>query len=130
MVNGVTPAMWRVQPNRRSRTLKVPENSLPDDVDGSATIAFLRKVRKAALLVSGDYAGSLGLHPVVYFYSATGRFQPAAFLAAIRFVLDLKERDGLFPFTEHRRDFEEFFGAAPGFRESTESPVREPNPTH
>lgn len=107
MVNNVTPAMWQEKaPPKRSKA--APSSTLSDDTDGATTVEFLRAVRKAAWLVSGHEHGSLGLHPVVYFYGSTGRFQPTAFLATIRFVQELKARDKLLEFTEHRRDFEEF----------------------
>lgn len=105
LVNGVTPGMWQVKPGRNPRGR---ETALPDDTTGDATIAFLRKVKRASELISGNYPGSLGLHPVVYFYGATGRFQPTAFLAAIRFATELKNENRLNSFTKHRRDFEEF----------------------
>jgi hypothetical protein len=54
---------------------------------------------------------SLGLHPAVYFYSATGNYQPTAFLAAIRLVQDFEEKDELNVFTRHREVFEEFLVA-------------------
>ncbi len=94
-------------PDRRSR--KEGESQvLPDDPDGSATLTYLKAVRRAASRISGDAPGSLGLHPLVYFYGATGKFQPTAFLATIAFVRDLEARDAFPEFTEARARFEEF----------------------
>jgi hypothetical protein len=106
LVNNVTPAMWEDRSARKKKA--AIETILPDDVDGTATIAFLSAVKKASELVSGAYAGSLGFHPVVYFYGATGRFQPTAFLAAIKFAGDLKRENALVRFTDNRAAFEEF----------------------
>lgn len=107
MVNGITPAMWESKPPlKKSKNIQVP--LLQDDVDGEVTLEFLSNVRKAAFLVSGNYAGSLGLHPVVYFYGPTGRFQSAALLSTIKFVRELDEQNRLFHFTRHRNQFEEY----------------------
>lgn len=105
LVNNVSLGMWQPRMDRRKR---VQDPALPDDTDGEATVGFLKKVKRASLLISGSHPGSLGLHPVVYFYGATGKFQPTAFLAAIKFASDLKANDRLNSFTAHRREFEEF----------------------
>ena len=107
LVNDVSPAMWRQREPRGKRK----EDTIPilaDDIDGLATVKFLKGVRDAARLISGTYAGSLGLHPVVYFYGANGRFQPAAFLATVKFVRELRAGDMFEKFTDVRHDFEEF----------------------
>jgi hypothetical protein len=77
------------------------------DPDGTATIEFLTKARKVLSQIAGKQPESLGLHPAVYFYSATGAYQPTAFLAAIGFVQQLDARHELPLFTDHRHDFEE-----------------------
>lgn len=46
---------------------------LTEDVDGSATITVLTKALDLARRITGNHAGSLGLHPAVYFYGPTGR---------------------------------------------------------
>jgi hypothetical protein len=81
--------------------------TMQEDGDGSQTIAFLGNVRKASSRVAGMRPESLGLHPAVYFYSATGNYQPTAFLAAIRLVQDLEAKNELNQFTQHRKEFEE-----------------------
>lgn len=81
---------------------------LKPDVDGGQTVAFLKQVRSLAFRISGDHASSLGLHPAVYFYGATGRYQPAAFLAAVRFIQKLEISKGFQKFTAGRDRFEEF----------------------
>ncbi|MFI0504753.1 HNH endonuclease family protein [Streptomyces albogriseolus] len=81
---------------------------LVDDLDGSETIKYMRTVKRAAERIAGNSTGSLGLHPAVYFYSFTGRFQPAAFLAAVEFAKELSEKKRLIQFTRSRHDFEEF----------------------
>lgn len=80
-----------------------------DDADGAATIECLKKVEKIANRISSkSYAGSLGLHPVVYFYSSEGRFQPTAFLAIVRLMEQFEKEDLFAVFTKHRLAFEDF----------------------
>lgn len=56
----------------------------------------------------GEHRGSLGLHPLVYFYGATGKFQSTAFLAMVALVRDLEARGKFDEFTEVRKGFEQF----------------------
>lgn len=42
---------------------------LQDDSTGDATIMFLKGVRRISNRISGNHPSSLGLHPIVYFYS-------------------------------------------------------------
>jgi hypothetical protein len=104
MTNNITPAMWIESANKRKKSSDI----LVDDPDGTSTINFLKQVRRAAWLISGNQEGSLGLHPVVYFYGATGKFHPPALLSAIKFFTGLKDEGDLLDFTTHRYAFEEF----------------------
>lgn len=108
--NGMQPEMWRDETGtrRRKRTGEAELAPLSDDPDGTTTIQFMRVVKRASERIAGNTPGSLGLHPAVYFYSFTGRFQPAAFLAAVAFVQDLAEKRRLLKFSEKRKEFEEF----------------------
>jgi len=81
---------------------------LQDDLTGDATILVLKNVRKISNRISGNHPSSLGLHPIVYFYSAEGRFQPTAFLAVISLLRDFEKENFYSKFTEHRKPFEEF----------------------
>lgn len=85
-----------------------PKGALPDDIDGLETLRFLKTVRRASSLIAGTEPQSLGLHPGVYFYGATGRFQPTAFLAAVAFIRELEAQKKLPQFTVARERFEEF----------------------
>ena len=87
---------------------KVITDTLPRDEDGKVTISFLRTVKKAIGTITGDQSQSLGLHPVVYFYTRSGTFQPSAFLATLMFLDGLETRRRTVEFTKHRRAFEEF----------------------
>jgi hypothetical protein len=90
-----------------SRGKKV-DNPLPSDNDGSATVDYLKQVRRRVERITGDVSRSLGLHPVVYFYTRSGTFQPTVFIAVSGFVEDLAKRNKLIEFTKYRRSFEEF----------------------
>ncbi len=81
---------------------------VPKDVDGSKTVEFLKKVRRVAYRISGTHSSSLGLHPVVYFYGATGRFQPTSFFGVVALVKRLESTNGFAEFTRVRRRFEDF----------------------
>jgi hypothetical protein len=72
------------------------------------TMKYLYTVRKRIDRITGDASRSLGLHPVVYFYTRSGTFQPTVFLAVSDFVEDLQDRGKLIEFTRHRRSFEDF----------------------
>ena len=85
---------------------RTPSNA--DDSEGAQTLAYLRRVWKLTTRISGTSPGSLGLHPAVYFYSTTGVFQSAAFLAAARWIGDLEARDWFAKFTDARKQFEDF----------------------
>lgn len=81
---------------------------LPKDPDGTETIKFLRTVRKIAYRISGTHASSLGLHPLVYFYGANGRFQPTSFFGVVALVKELEKINGFNEFTRVRKLFEDF----------------------
>jgi hypothetical protein len=85
-----------------------PSASCPDDRDGSETVAYLQRVWKLTARMCGKDAGSLGLHPAVYFYSRSGNVQPTAFLATVRWIDDLESRDAFPQFTKVRSDLENF----------------------
>lgn len=108
-VNGLEP------PSSRRSYRNSAREALPDDANGQATIKFMRKVKRATSRIVGRDPASLGLHPAVYFYSATGRFQPAAFLAAIAFTGKLEDSRALGKFTSVRSDFEDFLINYPYF---------------
>lgn len=79
-----------------------------DDFSGEETVKCLQITRKVLQIINSKEPGSLGLHPIIYFYSKKGNFKPAAFYAFIMFVkeLDLKKKKK--DFTKIRKDFESF----------------------
>lgn len=87
---------------------KEVQDRLPDDTDGTVTVKFLRSIKSTLEMVTGDSPRSLGVHPVVYFYTRSGMFQPTAFLATLKFLDDLSRRGQLKEFHRVRRGFEDF----------------------
>lgn len=79
-----------------------------DDQDGNETIKVLSNTRKILQIINSKEPGSLGLHPIVYFYSKKGNFKPASFYATILFVKQLKREKKFDVFTSVRKEFEEF----------------------
>jgi hypothetical protein len=88
-----------------------PKDPLLDDADGARTVQFLQNVQKRLERITTTSAGSLGLHPLVYFYTRGGAFQPVAFLAALQVVQKLVDKGQLDDFTRVRRSFEDFLAA-------------------
>lgn len=87
------------------------KDSLPADPDGAKTLQYLQTVWKRLERITTTSAGSLGLHPLIYFYTRGGAFQPAAFLAVLQLVKRLADKGRLDEFTRVRRVFEDFLVA-------------------
>src|SRR3954454_21549784 len=68
---------------------------------------FLNEVRRRIENITTTQPQSLGLYPLVYFYTRGGAFQPLAFLAILQVVKRLIERQKLHDFIKFRRAFEE-----------------------
>lgn len=85
-----------------------PDTELPDDETGDGTITKLKKTRKILGRISGTHPSSLGLHPVVYFYSTAGRYQVTAFLATIELFKEFDAKNQFEDFIKIRRSFEDF----------------------
>lgn len=85
------------------------DKQLSVDVDGTKTVKFLKDTRRVVYRISGTHPSSLGLHPAVYFYSSTGRYQPTAFLATAAMIKEFERKDYYKIFTRHRRNFENFW---------------------
>ena len=87
------------------------KDPLPTDANGEKSLAFLQAVQKRLELITTTSPGSLGLHPLVYFYTRGGAFQPVAFLAVLQIVRKLADKGSLDDFTRVRRAFEDFLVA-------------------
>lgn len=82
-----------------------------DDVDGAATIDVLESAMRVLRRITGNGAGSLGLHPAVYFYNEKGKHSRFLFLGIINLIADrLNNNDSGFfkKFTRARKGVETF----------------------
>jgi hypothetical protein len=84
------------------------KDALPDDTDGTETLKYLQTVKRRLGRITSDAPSALGLHPVVYFYTRPGSFQPTAFLATMLFIEELADTKKLIAFTDIRAKFEAF----------------------
>lgn len=76
--------------------------------DEKSTTECLNNAGTLADIFTGTSATSLGLHPAVYFYSASGRHQPTAVLAVAALFMDLKKEGKFVDFCKVRDKFENF----------------------
>ncbi|WP_293151491.1 HNH endonuclease signature motif containing protein [Okeania sp. SIO2C9] len=81
---------------------------LNDDTTGETTIELLKKTRRIAYKLNSNHPSSLGLHPIVYFYSRQGRHRTVSFLAMVDFLIVLDRQNKLNSFIKVRKDFEGF----------------------
>ncbi len=86
----------------------VGSKAIADDTDGHETIIYLKACQRILNRITGTQPASLGLHPVVYFYSSTGRYQPTSFFSVIVLVKELEKTNQLKSFISVRRGFEDF----------------------
>lgn len=84
------------------------ETAIPDDPDGNVTLQYLARCQKTLNRLTGLHASSLGLHPVVYFYSPAGRYQPTSFFAMLLVVREIERQNRLDDFIKARKAFEQF----------------------
>ncbi|MFA5454559.1 MAG: DUF262 domain-containing protein [Sulfurimonas sp.] len=82
------------------------KTQLQDDTDGLETIKYLKKTLKIANLINSNHPSSLGLHPVIFFYSKDGRHKTALFYSIVHFIMDLEKRKKLNDFVKTRVSIE------------------------
>jgi len=81
-------------------------NELIDDNTGEETIKKLKRTLKIAQLINSNHPSSLGLHPVIYFYSKDGRHKTALFYGIIKFAIEILHRNKLNDFIKARNGIE------------------------
>lgn len=83
--------------------------SKEEDNDGDKTIYVLDECRKVFEIINSNSPNSLGLHPMIYFYShRTGGHQISSFMAVVDFILYMQEKRLIRAFIEQRERFERF----------------------
>jgi hypothetical protein len=83
-----------------------PKDVLGDDETGEETIKKLKRTLKVAQLINSNHPSSLGLHPVIYFYSKDGRHKTALFYSIIKFSIEIEKRKKLNDFVKARKGIE------------------------
>jgi hypothetical protein len=106
IANDVPPEKKKKGKKKKTAVSKITDPL--GDPDGTRTIEFLKNTKRLAYRISSNYSSSLGLHPAVYFYSATGRHQPTSFLAVVNLMKAFEKTDHFATFTRNRRKFEDF----------------------
>lgn len=84
------------------------KSTINDDTTGNDTITYLKRVRKIIWRINSVHSSSLGLHPLVYFYTLDGRHKPASFYAAAEFIDELEKRNKISEFIKTRKLLEDF----------------------
>ena len=93
----------KIPASLKSKKLDEP---LPADENGEQTLIFLKAVKKRIELVTTNHAGSLGFHPLIYYYAKSGQFLANAFLASLVFAKKLHDKRRKDDFTRIRERFE------------------------
>lgn len=89
---------------------KIPtdfKSNLSDDLTGDETVRILTVARKIAWRINSMHPSSLGLHPIVYFYSQEGRHKIASFYAIVSLILELEKSNRYGDFIKIRSNFEQ-----------------------
>lgn len=81
-------------------------SKIQDDSNGDETLRILQRARKVAWRINSVHPSSLGLHPIVYFYSADGRHKTASFYAVTAWIMEADASNSFKAFTAVRQDFE------------------------
>jgi hypothetical protein len=88
-----------------------PIEKYDNDETGEATVLVLKNAFHVLNRMSGNEAGSLGLHPAVYFYNERGKYNRFLFLGMVLLIQDkIKNNDSHWfkLFTDARRKMEDF----------------------
>lgn len=79
-----------------------------EDLNGEETLKYLGNCLRICRKINSNHPSSLGLHPIVYFYSKDGRHKPASFYGVIGLLIDFEKKpDLLKDFIKVREKFED-----------------------
>ncbi len=82
------------------------DNQLGDDPTGDKTVELLRNCKRVIQRINSSHPSSLGLHPIIYFYTNAGKHKIGSFYGIITLMLHLEKTKSFSKFTEVRKDFE------------------------
>lgn len=89
-----------------ANNIEANSKDIEDDDTGEKTIKILKRTRKVAWMLNSNHPSSLGLHPIIYFYSRDGRYKVASFFALVDLIMRLKSRGRIDDFIIAREQFE------------------------
>jgi hypothetical protein len=82
------------------------DKQLGDDSTGDKTVQLLRNCRRIAQRINSKDPSSLGLHPIVYFYTTAGKPKIGSFYGVVTLILYLENTKSFSKFIKIREDFE------------------------
>ncbi|MBW4683797.1 MAG: HNH endonuclease [Komarekiella atlantica HA4396-MV6] len=82
------------------------ELTLEDDLTGDTTVKFLINCQKLAKRINDKDASSLGLHPLIYFYTYDSRYRVGSFYGVVTLILYLEKTKSYDKFIKCRKNFE------------------------
>lgn len=82
------------------------DNQLGNDSTGDKTVQLLKNCKKVALRINSKDPSSLGLHPIIYFYTSAGKPKIGSFYGVVALMLDLEKTKSFSKFIQVRKDFE------------------------
>jgi len=94
--------------DKSKKTSKSDINFSEDDVSGDMTKKYLQSTKSILGRIIGKGSPSMGLHPLIYFYSESGRHQFTSLMAWILLIKDMEIHKSFQKFTKIRRNFEDF----------------------
>jgi hypothetical protein len=82
------------------------DNQLGEDSTGDKTLELLKKCKKVAQRINSSDPSSLGLHPIVYFYTQQGKPKIGSFYGVVSLILNLEQTKSWSKLIKVRKDFE------------------------
>src|SRR4028118_2047798 len=82
------------------------DNQLGEDSKGDKTIKLLKECKKVAQRINSSDPSSLGLHPLVYFYTQQGKPKIGSFYGVVSLILHLQQTKSWSKLIKVRKDFE------------------------
>ncbi|WP_449416394.1 GmrSD restriction endonuclease domain-containing protein [Phormidium nigroviride] len=82
------------------------DNQLGNDSTGDKTVQLLINCKTVAQRINSKHPSSLGLHPIIYFYTSAGKPKIGSFYGIVTLMLDLERTKSFSKFIQVRKDFE------------------------
>ncbi|MFN6572589.1 HNH endonuclease family protein [Dendronalium sp. ChiSLP03b] len=82
------------------------DDQLGEDTTGDKTLELLKNCKKVVQRINSNHPSSLGLHPIIYFYTSAGKPKIGSFYGIVTLILHLEKTKYFSKFIEVRKDFE------------------------